>query len=143
MLSVTSIALAGGRDHSAGALRLGCHGAFTFPSAFGFPGTSPSDDIYDAVMVLGRHNMSCSAALRVAAKARALTGLKMERGPQFGGGGWGGPFRTGRFHCFVLSRGSDFIDAKCNRGSRRVRFYDHRQNWSIPTPGWHKPARRT
>lgn len=93
-------------------------------------------------MVLTRQHISCSGALDVAAKAYALAGLKIEWGPQFGAGGWGGPFRTGPYRCFVLNRGSDFINAKCRRGNRRIRFYDHRQYWSIPTPGWHKPARR-
>lgn len=65
-----------------------------------------------------------------------------ERGPQFGAGGFGGPFSVGSFHCFLHSRGSDFINAACASGHRYVRFYDHRQYFSIPAPGWSPPARR-
>jgi hypothetical protein len=128
-------ALLGAATASA-APNLGCHGAFTFDH------TRPSDDVYDAVRVLRRQNMTCTAALRIAARAYALSGLKVEQGPQFGAGGYGGPFHTGTFHCFLLNRGSDFINARCSRGQQRLRFYDHRQYWSIPTPGWTPPASR-
>lgn len=126
---------------TANASGLGCHGAFTFPGGTNGPSaTSPDDDVYDAVMVLNRKHITCAAALQIAAKAYALNDLKVERGPQFGAGGWGGPFRTGAYHCFVLNRGSDFINARCSLGSRYIRFLDHRQYWSIPAPGWQGPT---
>ncbi len=116
--------------------RLGCHAPYTFPGA-------GRGDVYDAVMVLNRRHISCGAALHIGAKARALSGLKIIYGPQFGGGGWGGPFHVGSFHCYVLARGSDFINASCRRGRQSLRFYDHRQYFSIPEPGWSPPARQT
>jgi hypothetical protein len=125
-----------GAATASAAPNLGCHGAFTFKD------TSPTDDVYDAVRVLGRQNITCSDALRIGARAYALSGLEIERGPQFGAGGYGGPFRSGVFRCFLINRGSDFINARCSHGQQRVRFYDHRQYWSIPTPGWTPPASR-
>jgi hypothetical protein len=101
-----------------------------------------SDEVYDAVQVVRRKHLSCSQALHIAAKARSLRGLKVTFGSQYGAGGWGGPFHVGRYHCLVLDRGSDFIDGECWRGDRFVRFYDHRQYWSIPERGWSPPTRK-
>ncbi len=114
---------------------LGCHAAYEIPHA-------ARGDIYDAVMVTRRAHMTCNAALDLAAKAYALPHFKMERGAQFGAGGYGGPFRVGSFHCFLHDRGSDFINAACASGHRYARFYDHRQYFSIPEDGWSPPARR-
>jgi hypothetical protein len=114
---------------------IGCHGAFTMP------GTSTHSSTFDAVQVLRRKNMSCSQALHVAARARWLTGVRVIYDPQFGAGGWGGPFHVGALHCYVLHRGSDFVDGKCSRGRRYVRFYDHRSYWQFPDPGFAPPAR--
>ncbi|HEY4898009.1 MAG TPA: hypothetical protein VII01_18210 [Solirubrobacteraceae bacterium] len=114
---------------AASAQGLGCHGAFASAGA-------PEGDMYNAVMVLNRSHLSCVSALRIGAEGRALNGLKPVFGPQFGGGGFGGPFHVRDYHCYLLNRGSDFINATCRRGRRWVRFYDHRQYWSIPTPGW-------
>ncbi|MBV8806281.1 MAG: hypothetical protein JO042_14585 [Sinobacteraceae bacterium] len=101
-----------------------CYGPFTMP------GGRPTDNVYDAVTVTSRTNISCTAGLRIGAQAYSLPGLKIVFGPQFGGGGYGGPFRVGGFHCYLHSRGSDFRLASCQRGDRIVRFYDHRQYWS-------------
>ncbi len=114
---------------------VGCHGAFKMP------GFSVHSDVFDAVQVLSRRRMSCNQALRIAAKARWLKGLKVIYGPQFGGGGWGGPFHVDRWHCYVLSRGSDFILGRCTSGAKRLRFYDHRSYWSAPDPGFSPPTR--
>jgi len=114
---------------------VGCHGPFRMPTA------SLHSNVYDAVQVLKRIRMSCSQALHIAARARWLRGLQIEYGSQFGAGGWGGPFHVGAWHCFVLNRGSDFIHGKCSLGGRSVRFYDHRQYWSIPERGWSRPTR--
>lgn len=105
------------------------------------PGFSVQSGTFDAVQVRSRRRLRCSDALHIAAKARWLNGLKVIYGPQFEGGGWGGPFRVGRWHCYVLGRGSDFIDGRCSRGGRRVHFYDHRSNWAFPDPGFSPPTR--
>ena len=55
--------------------------------------------------------------------------------------GSGGPFHVGPWDCYVLHRGSDFIDGRCSRGSRRVRFYDHRSDWRFPDKGYSPPTR--
>ena len=110
----------------------GCHAPFTIPGY-------PRDMAYNAVQVMHRERTTCQTALHVAAKAWTTPGLQIKWGPQFGGGGYGGPFHVGRWHCYLLSRGSDFKNAKCSRGQQAIRFYDHRQYWQIPEPGWKWP----
>jgi hypothetical protein len=105
------------------------------------PGLSVHSATFDAVQVRARKGMSCSWALHVAAKARWLAGVTVIFGPQFGGGGWGGPFHVSQWHCFVLGRGSDFIDGRCRWGGRAAHFYDHRSNWGFPDPGFSPPTR--
>jgi hypothetical protein len=114
---------------------VGCHGPFKMPAS------SIHNTTFDAVQVLSRKGMGCSQALHIAARARWLNGIKVIYGPQFGGGGWGGPFHVDQWHCYVLSRGSDFIDGKCSLGGRRVRFDDHRSDWRFPDPGFSPPTR--
>jgi hypothetical protein len=114
---------------------VGCHGPFRMP------GQSIHSLTFDAVQVRARQRMSCYWALHIAAKARWLAGLKVIYGPQFGGGGWGGPFHVSHWHCYVLGRGSDFIDARCRWRGRAVHFYDHRSNWNFPDPGFDPPTR--
>ena len=113
---------------------VGCHGPFRMP------GHSIHSSTFDAVQVRARQRMSCYWALHIAAKARWLTGLKVIYGPRFGGGGWGGPFHVSHWHCYVLSRGSDFIDGRCKWRGRAVHFYDHRSNWNFPDPGFDPPT---
>src|SRR5690349_15541718 len=67
---------------------VGCHGPFRMP------GQSIDSLIFDAVQVRARKRMSCHWALHIAAKARWLAGLTVIFGPQFGAGGWGGPFHV-------------------------------------------------
>ncbi len=124
-----------GTERASGQSGLGCHAPFKIPGV-------PGSDVYDAAMVTRRANLSCRTALDIAAKGYSLPHLRMERGPQFGAGGFGGPFSVGSFHCFLYSRGSDFINAACASGHRYVRSYDRRQYFSIPAPGWSPPARR-
>jgi hypothetical protein len=114
---------------------LGCHAAFKMPRGYG---ASLGGVLYDAVRVLGRNGLTCSAALHIAAKAYAL-GLRPIFGPQFGAGGFGGPFHVGRFHCYLTNRVSDDISARCSRGGQSVRFLDHRQYWSDRDRGWSPP----
>lgn len=114
---------------------VGCHGPFTMP------GHSIHSTTFDAVQVLSRKRVSCSQALHIAAKARWLKGIRVIYGPQFGAGGWGGPFHVVRWHCYVLDRGSDFIDGRCSLGGQTVRFYDHRSDWRFPDPGFSPPTR--
>ena len=85
--------------------------------------------------------MSCSAAPHVAARAYSLRGLRPIFGPQFGAGGFGGPFRVGEFHCYLLARGSDFRDARCRQGAKSLRFFDHRDYTQVrgQEPGWSGP----
>lgn len=111
-----------------------CRAPFMFPGGYG------KRFLYDAVTVLHRSNISCNAALHIAAKARALTSLKIIFGPQFGAGGYGGPFRVGNFRCWLMNRGSDFINARRHRGRQSLRFYDHRQYWSEHDPAFPPPA---
>jgi hypothetical protein len=66
------------------------------------PGSSIHSTTFDAVQVLSRKGIDCSGALDVAARTRWLGGVKVIYGPQFGGGGWGGPFHVGRWLCHVL-----------------------------------------
>jgi hypothetical protein len=115
---------------------VGCHGAFTMP------GFSIHSNLFDAVQILSRRHTSCQQALHIAAKARWLHGIKVIYGPQFGGGGWGGPFHVGKWHCYVLHRGSDFLEGRCWLHGRRVHFYDHRSDWRFPDPGFSPPTRR-
>jgi|SRR5450755_3074057 len=74
--------------------------------------------------------MTCNRALRVGAAAYLHPGLQPIFGPQFGGGGYGGPFHVGLLSCWLNTRGSDFAAAACwhGRGRQReyVKFYDHR-----------------
>lgn len=113
---------------------LGCHAAFAMP-----PGYGPSNFVYDAATVLTHKGMPCVAALHIAAKAYSLQGLHAIYGPQFGADGFGGPFHAGRFHCYLLSRGSDFRNATCSRDGQSVQFNDHRQYWYEHDPGWSPP----
>jgi hypothetical protein len=115
---------------------VGCHGAFQMP------GYSIHSPVFDAVQVLSRKGMTCSKALHIAARARWLKGIQWRSGPQYGAGGHGGPFHVGPWHCFVLHRGSDFIDGRCSLGGRKVHFYDHRSYWQFPDPGFSPPTRR-
>lgn len=109
-----------------------CHAPFKMPRGYGgsYAGQVQKDD-YDQVSVLSHGGMSCSAALHIAARAYSTPGLKIIFGPQFGGGGYGGPFHVGRFQCYLLHRGSDFRDARCSLGTKRVRFYDHRDYQAV------------
>jgi hypothetical protein len=94
------------------------------------------------VEVLRYSGTNCSAALHIAARAYATPGLKIIRGPQFGAGGYGGPFHVGRWHCYLLNRGSDFKNAKCSQGGKHVRFYDHRdyKRYRTSDPDWSGPV---
>jgi hypothetical protein len=67
--------------------------------------------------------MTCNRALRVGAAAYLHPGLRPIFGPQFGGGGFGGPFQVGRLYCWLNARGSDFTVAACWHGSGRQREY--------------------
>lgn len=136
LLAVVAAVALGAPSASFGAFQtgVGCHDAFQMP------GFSIRSDTFDAVQVLRRGGMTCPQALYIAAKARWLKGIKVIYGKQFGAGGWGGPFHVGLWHCYVLNRGSDFINGKCWRGSRYVRFYDHRSDWRFPDPGFIRPT---
>ncbi|HUO69273.1 MAG TPA: hypothetical protein VMU39_00730 [Solirubrobacteraceae bacterium] len=74
--------------------------------------------------------MTCARAVRIGGAAYSLPGLRPIFGPQFGGGGYGGPFHVGHLYCWLDSRGSDFRNAACWHGKGRkreyVKFYDHR-----------------
>lgn len=115
---------------------VGCHGAFQMP------GRSIPRTMFDAVQVLTRKRLGCAQALHIAARARWLNGVQVIYAPQFGGGGWGGPFHVGRWHCYVLGRGSDFLYARCVLGSQSALFYDHRSDWRFPDPGFSPPTRK-
>jgi hypothetical protein len=82
------------------------------------------------VQVSHYFGMTCDRALRVGAAAYLHPGLRPIFGPQFGAGGYGGPFHVGHLHCWLDSRGSDFTYAACWHGHGRKReyakFYDHR-----------------
>ena len=82
------------------------------------------------------HNITCNQALDVASRGTMTPGLKVERGPQFGGGGYGGPFHIGRYHCFLITRGSDFIVARCHRASLSFNFSSHRSLKDYPDEGF-------
>lgn len=116
-----------------------CHAPFKMPR--GYPRNEPGQ--YYAVIVLKHHGMTCSAALHMAACAYMLPGLEPIWGPQFGAGGFGGPFQVGRFHCYLLMRGSDFRVAKCSRASKSLRFIDSRDFTAFRSeePGWSGPLR--
>jgi hypothetical protein len=119
--------LAGLGGASAAANVPDCHAPFNMPPGYGGSYAAQVQRYdYDQVEALKYGGMNCSAALHIAARAYAVPGLKVIRGPQFGPGGYGGPFHVGRWHCFLLNRGSDFKNAKCTRGGKHVRFYDHR-----------------
>ena len=82
------------------------------------------------VQVSHYFGMTCNRALRVGAAAYLHPGLRAIFGPQFGGGGFGGPFHVGHLSCWLDGRGSDFTYAACWHGHGRRReyakFYDHR-----------------
>lgn len=135
LLAVTAVGAAAVPSTSFGfQTGVGCHGPFRMP------GQSIHSLTFDAVQVRARERMRCYWALRIAAKARWLAGIKVIYGPQFGGGGWGGPFHVGQWQCYVLGRGSDFIDGRCRWRGRAVHFYDHRSNWDFPDPGFDPPT---
>jgi hypothetical protein len=141
VVALSALAFAGSaqatarRSGSTGVQASICRAPFKILSRYKLSGT------YDAVTVTNRVNMTCSTALHIAAKADSLSGLRVIYNPsEFGAGGWGGPFHEGRYHCWVLTRGSDFIHAMCWLGRTSVTFTDHRQYWGIPTPGWNPPA---
>jgi hypothetical protein len=69
--------------------------------------------------------MSCARAVQVARNASSLRGLRVIRGPGFGAGGFGGPFRAGNFSCFLFRRGSDFRLAYCAWRQQAIYFYSH------------------
>jgi hypothetical protein len=106
------------------------------------PGSSIQSNAFafDAVQVLRRGGMTCPQAVYIAARARWLKGIKVIYGRQFGGGGWGGPFHVGLWHCYVLNRGSDFLNGRCWRGARYVRFSDHQSDWRFPDRGFFPPT---
>lgn len=122
-----------------------CHGRMPIPDY-------PSANAYDNVQILRYDGMSCRTALKVAAAAYALPGLRPIYGPQFGGGGFGGPFHVGKLKCWLYSRGSDFRLADCRGDHKYVKFYDHREYYGVssaragsgitecgnfvPTPPW-------
>lgn len=136
-LIALTVGLAGiaARPSRSVASALGCHAAFQARQGF------YSGNVYYAVRILRRTRITCGGALNVAARARYLRGLHLIRKPS-NPGGWVGPFRVGAWHCFVLERGSDFLDGRCSLPGRSVRFYNHRQYWSPPEPGWRRPALR-
>ena len=74
----------------------GCHAPFTIPGY-------PRDMAYNAVQVMHRERTTCQTALHPAAKAWTTPGLQIKWGPQFGGGGYGGPFHVGRWDCYLLT----------------------------------------
>jgi hypothetical protein len=67
--------------------------------------------------------MTCNRALRIGAAAYLHPGLRPIYGPQFGGGGFGGPFYVGHLYCWLNARGSDFTVAACWHGHGRQREY--------------------
>lgn len=87
-------------------------------------------DGYLQVSVNSHKRMSCAAAVQIAARAYYLPDLKPIRGPQFGPGGWGGPFHV-------------VIDAKCDNGARSLRFSTHSDfgKGRQPDPEWSGPLR--
>jgi hypothetical protein len=97
-----------------------CQGPMPMPAGY------PSAYAYDNVTVSSYGGMSCARALQIGAATYALPGLRPIYGPQFGGGGFGGPFRVGRLRCWLYSRGSDFRVADCRGPHQYVKFYDHR-----------------
>jgi hypothetical protein len=136
LLAVSATIAAGAPSASFGfQTGVGCHGSFQMP------GYSIHSTTFDALQVLSRKRMSCSQALHIAARARWLNGIQWRSGPQYGPGEHGGPFHVGHWHCFVLNRGSDFINGRCSRNGRRVRFHDHRSDWRFPDPGFSPPTR--
>jgi hypothetical protein len=99
-----------------------CHGTVDLPETYGaYP--------YIDVQVSSYRGMTCARAVRVGAAAYPLPGLRPIFGPQFGPGGYGGPFHVGHLSCWLYGRLSDFRIAKCSRGREYVKFYDHRDYW--------------
>jgi hypothetical protein len=99
----------------------------------------PDPVITNAVSVTDRGGLSCSAALHIAAKAEALPGIKIERGPWFIGG-WGGPFHVGSFHCYLINRLSDTKIGICWRNAQFVSYTTHHQSGSYYDRGFHPTA---
>jgi hypothetical protein len=101
-----------------------CRGIMTTP---GYHDSYTSSIDVEVSRYLG---MTCSRALRIGAAAYLEPGLRPIYGPQFGGGGFGGPFHVGHLYCWLNTRGSDFTVAACWHGQGRqreyVKFYDQR-----------------
>ena len=116
-----------------------CHAQFYMPQG---PYTIYHYTPLDAVSVTSRVHLSCSRALQISARAYNTPHLRIIVGPQFGPGGFGGPFRLGSYRCYLHSRGSDFRNAECWRGSEDVWFSDHRDYWPYLDPGFHSPVLR-
>lgn len=97
-----------------------CHGHF--PNFLGY-------SYYRLDVTVYYHgNMNCAQAVQLSRRAYLVPGLHVIRDPfAFGGGGFGGPFQVGHFGCFLIARGSDFVQAYCSWGARAVYFYDHRE----------------
>jgi hypothetical protein len=98
--------------------------------------TFPADNLYFLeVMVEKRVRISCSAGFKVGrslwrAYEHGLPARDYPPPPHGVPGGGGQTFHlstaAGGFTCRMLSRGSDFVLARCRRGQAMVRIYDHR-----------------
>ena len=119
IIIAAGLALAGPAAASAN-----CHAIMTTP---GYHDSYTSTIDVQVSRYLG---MPCNRALRIGAAAYLHPGLQPIYGPQFGGGGFGGPFHVGRLYCWLNARGSDVTDAACWHGHGRqreyVKFFDQR-----------------
>jgi len=118
--TIASLAVIAGLAFAGSAQATACNGVL---------GTPGYHDAYSSkldVYVSSYHGMTCPRALRVGAAAYLHPGLRPIFGPQFGGGGYGGPFHVGHLPCWLYMRGSDFLTAKCWSGHEYVKFGDER-----------------
>jgi hypothetical protein len=98
-----------------------CHGNVDQP-----PIVSAGYQPYIQVGVTSYRGMTCARAVRIGYAAYALPGLHAIYGPQFGAGGFGGPFHVGHLACWLYARLSDTRIAKCWSSHEYVKFWDHR-----------------